>query len=94
MTTSIRKVAIITGASRGIGRAIALGLARDGWNIVIAAKSVAATARLPGTIFSVAAEVEALGVEALPVQVDVRDDGQIEGMVGRTMERLAGSICW
>ena len=103
MTTSIRKVAIITGASRGIGRAIALGLARDGWNIVIAAKSVAATARLPGTISSVAAEVEAFGAEAPPVQVDVRDDGQIESMVGRTMERFgridllvnnAGALYW
>jgi citronellol/citronellal dehydrogenase len=97
------KVAIITGASRGIGRAIALGLAREGWNIVIAAKSIEGTAKLPGTIYSVAQEVEALGRTALGVQVDVRDDRQIEAMVARTVETFgridllvnnAGALHW
>jgi citronellol/citronellal dehydrogenase len=96
-------IAIITGASRGIGRALALGLARAGWNIVIAAKSTESTDRLPGSIHSVAQEVQALGGRALPVQVDVRDESQIEGLVARTRERFgridllvnnAGALYW
>ena len=67
------KVAVVTGASRGIGRAIAVGLAREGCDVVIAAKSTESTAKLPGSVFTVAAEVEALGARALPVPVDVRD---------------------
>ena len=70
------KVAIVTGASRGIGRAIALGLARDGCAVVIAAKSVESTEKLPGSIHTVAQEVESLGTEALTVAVDVRDAEQ------------------
>lgn len=97
------RVAIITGASRGIGRALALGLAGQGCDIVIAAKSAESTEKLPGSIFSVAQEVEALGVRALPVQVDVRDGEQIEGMVARAVERFgridilinnAGALWW
>src|SRR5689334_7001791 len=97
------KVAIITGASRGIGRALALGLAREGWAVVIAAKSTASTARLPGSIHSVAAEVQVLGGQALPVRVDVRDEHQIDAMVVRTLERFgrvdllvnnAGALFW
>jgi len=96
-------VAIVTGASRGIGRAMALGLARAGWRVVIAAKSTASTEKLPGSIFTVAQEVEDLGGEALAVQVDVRDEGQIEAMAGRTRERFgridllvnnAGALHW
>jgi citronellol/citronellal dehydrogenase len=82
------RVAIVTGASRGIGRAIALGLAREGCDIVIAAKSTESTEKLPGSIFSVAAEVEALGVRALPVRVDLRDADQIEGMAATAVERF------
>jgi NAD(P)-dependent dehydrogenase (short-subunit alcohol dehydrogenase family) len=67
------KVAIITGASRGIGRECALGLAKRGCNVVIAAKSAEPQPNLPGTIYSVAEEIEALGVQALPLQVDIRD---------------------
>jgi citronellol/citronellal dehydrogenase len=97
------RVAIITGASRGIGRALALGLARAGCHIVIAAKSTNSTEKLPGSIFSVAEEVEALGVQALPIQVDVRDAEQIEGMAARALERFgridilinnAGALHW
>jgi citronellol/citronellal dehydrogenase len=97
------RVAIITGASRGIGRALALGLAREGCHIVVAAKSVKSHERLPGSIHTVAKEVEALGVSALPVQVDVRDGDQIEAMVAKTMERFgridilinnAGALWW
>src|SRR4051812_33736589 len=97
------KVAIVTGASRGIGRAIALGLAREGCAVVIAAKSTESTEKLPGSIFTVAAEVEALGAGALPVQVDLRDADQIEGLAAKTLERFgridllvntAGALHW
>jgi len=85
------KTIIITGASRGIGRAIALRCARDGANIVIASKTVDDTAqKLKGTIFDVAREVEAAGGQALPLQVDVRDDARIAWMVAQTVERFGG----
>jgi citronellol/citronellal dehydrogenase len=71
------KTVLITGASRGIGKAIALRLAGEGANIVIAAKSVAEDPRLGGTIFSAAEEVEAAGGKALPVPCDIRDENQI-----------------
>lgn len=98
-----RRVAIITGASRGIGRALALGLARDGWAVVVAAKSVESSDKLPGSIHTVAAEVEALGAPALAVQTDVRDDAQVEAMATTTLERFgridllinnAGALFW
>lgn len=73
------KTIIITGASRGIGREIALRAAKDGANIVIASKS-ASEGKLPGTIYSVAKEVEAEGGQALPLQVDVRLDDQVAEM--------------
>jgi citronellol/citronellal dehydrogenase len=82
------RVAIITGASRGIGRALALGLARAGCHVVIAAKSVEPRDRLPGSIFTVAAEAQALGAKALPVQVDVREADQIDALVARTLDRF------
>jgi citronellol/citronellal dehydrogenase len=103
MPTLKDRVAIITGASRGIGRAIALGLAKAGCHVVVAAKSTTSTEKLPGSIFTVAAEVEALGAQALPVQVDVRDADQIEGMAARALERFgridllvnnAGALHW
>ncbi len=103
MATSAGRVAIITGASRGIGRAIALALARAGWKIVVAAKSVSSTEKLPGSIHTVAAEIEALGAEALPVQVDVREAEQIDALAARTLERFgridvlvnnAGALHW
>ncbi len=81
-------VAIITGASRGIGRAIALGLAREGCGVVIAAKSIQSTDKLPGSIHTVAAEVEALGGKALAIQVDLRDETQIQAMTTQTLERF------
>lgn len=71
------KVAFITGSSRGIGRAIALKLASEGYNIVIAAKTTEPHPKLKGTIFTVANEVEALGVKALPIKTDIRSEENI-----------------
>ena len=82
------RVAIITGASRGIGRALALGLAKHGCHIVVAAKSTASTEQLPGSIYTVAKEVEALGAKALPYQIDVRDADQIEAMAAQTVKQF------
>jgi len=80
------KVALITGASRGIGRDLAVAMARAGANIVIASRSEAVTdPRMPGTIYSVAEEVEACGRRALPVKVDVTKDEEIDSAVERTM---------
>ena len=77
----LNKTAVITGASRGIGREIALKLASNGVNIVLAAKSVEENSKLPGTIFSVAKEVENLGAKALPFALDVRSEDSIDEMV-------------
>ncbi len=84
------KTVLITGASRGIGKAIALRLAKEGANTVIAAKSVEEDPRLGGTIFSVAEEVEAAGGKALAVQVDIRYEEQIQAMVQKAVEKFGG----
>jgi citronellol/citronellal dehydrogenase len=97
------RVAIVTGSSRGIGRALALGLARAGCAVVVAAKSTASTERLPGSVYTVAAEVEAHGGRALAVPVDVRDAEQIEVLATRTLDAFgridilinnAGALWW
>lgn len=80
------KVAIITGATRGIGKECALALARQGCNIVVAAKSTSEQANLPGTIYTVASELEALGVSALPYKLDVRDAAECEACVAKVVE--------
>ena len=84
------KTVFITGASRGIGKAIALRLAKDGANIVIAAKSVSENPMLGGTIYSAAAEVEAAGGKALAVQCDIRDETQIQDSVQKTVDKFGG----
>ena len=81
---------LITGASRGIGKAMALRLAKEGANIVIAAKSVDEDPRLGGTIYSAAAEVEAAGGKALAVQVDIRNEEQIQSAVQQAVEKFGG----
>ncbi|MEW5853214.1 MAG: SDR family oxidoreductase [Myxococcota bacterium] len=97
------RVAVITGASRGIGRVIALALARQGVDVVLAAKTVEPHPKLPGTLLGVKAEVEALGVKALAVQTDVRDETQIERLRDETQKAFgrcdilinnAGALWW
>ena len=103
MSTLQDKVAIVTGASRGIGRAVALGLARAGCAVVVAARSETSTEKLPGTIHEVVREIEAAGGRALAVPCDVRDEAQIEAVAARTLERFgridvlvnnAGALWW
>jgi len=90
MTTLKGKTLFITGGSRGIGLAIALRAARDGANVVIAAKTTDPHPKLPGTIFSAAKEIEAAGGQALPVQCDIRDENQILKAVDETAARFGG----
>ena len=84
------KTVFITGASRGIGKAIALRLAAEGANIVIAAKSIDENEKLGGTIYSAAREVEAAGGKALAVQTDIRFEDQINLAVRETIQTFGG----
>ena len=84
------KTLFITGASRGIGLAIAKRAARDGANIVIAAKTSEANPKLPGTIHSAAAEVIAAGGQALAVQTDIRDEASVLAAVAQAVARFGG----
>lgn len=84
------KTIVITGASRGIGRAIALKCAQDGANIVVIAKTAEPNPKLPGTIYSVAEEIEALGGKALPIALDIRDADKIEKTVALIMKQYNG----
>ncbi|MGC8750990.1 MULTISPECIES: SDR family oxidoreductase [Hydrotalea] len=84
------KTVFITGASRGIGKAIALALAKQGANIVIAAKSTEENPKLGGTIFSAADEVKALGAKALAVQTDIRFEEQIHAAVDKAVATFGG----
>ena len=84
------KTIFITGASRGIGKAIALKLAADGANIVIAAKSVTENPKLGGTIYSAAEEIEKAGGKALAVQCDIRFEDQIQQAVDQAIEKFGG----
>jgi citronellol/citronellal dehydrogenase len=84
------KTLFITGGSRGIGLAIALRAARDGANVVIAAKTAEPNPKLPGTIFTAAGEIEAAGGRCLPVQCDIRDEAQLARAVAAAVERFGG----
>ena len=89
-TTLKGKTLFITGASRGIGLAIALRAARDGANIAIAAKTTAPHPKLPGTIYTAAREIEAAGGRALALTVDVRDEAEVEAAVAQTVATFGG----
>ena len=90
MATLEGRTLFITGASRGIGKAIALRAARDGANIAIAAKTTRPHSKLPGTIYTAAEEIEAAGGNPLPLAVDIRDEGQVEAAVRSTAEHFGG----
>mgnify|MGYP006271139027 CR=1 FL=1 len=91
MVSDLReKTLFITGASRGIGKAIAVRAARDGANVVIAAKTGEPHPKLPGTIYTAAEEVEAAGGQALPLVVDIRFEDQVEQAVQQAVERFGG----
>jgi citronellol/citronellal dehydrogenase len=84
------KTLFITGASRGIGLAVALRAARDGASIAIAAKTEAPHPKLPGTIHTAAAEIEAAGGRALPLAVDIRDEDAVKDAVAHTAAHFGG----
>ena len=84
------KTVLITGASRGIGKAIGLRLAKEGANIVIASKSITEDPKLGGTIFTAAAEMEQAGGKALPIQCDIRFEDQIQNVVNKAVETFGG----
>jgi citronellol/citronellal dehydrogenase len=90
MTSLANKTLFITGASRGIGLAIAKRAARDGANVVIAAKSAVANPKLPGTIHTAAAEVEALGGRALALRCDIREEADVRAAVAAGVEAFGG----
>jgi citronellol/citronellal dehydrogenase len=98
-----QRVAIVTGSSRGIGRALALRLAGEGASVVITGKSETGTDKLPGSIHTVASEIEAAGGTALALRVDVRHEDEVKAMVDATVERFgrldilvnnAGALWW
>ncbi len=84
------KTLFITGASRGIGKAIALRAARDGANVVVAAKTAEPHPKLPGTIYTAAQEIESVGGRALAVPTDVRFDEQVDAAVAKAVDRFGG----
>lgn len=90
MNTLKGKTLFITGASRGIGLAIALKAARDGANIVVAAKTAEARPNVEGTIYTAAQAIEAAGGQALPLLVDVRNEEQVTAAVKAAVERFGG----
>lgn len=94
MTALKGKTLFISGASRGIGLAIALRAARDGANVAIAAKTAEPHPKLEGTIHTAAAEIEKAGGRALPLLCDIRDEAQVEAAVAKTVETFGGiDIC-
>jgi citronellol/citronellal dehydrogenase len=88
------KTLFISGASRGIGAAIALKAARDGANVAVVAKTAEPHPKLPGTIFTVAKAIEEAGGKALPIMCDIRDEAAVDKAVAETVARFGGiDIC-
>jgi len=90
MASLAGKTVLITGGSRGIGKAIGLRAAADGANVAIAAKTAEPNPKLPGTIHTAAEEIEAAGGRALPLQVDIRFEDQVYAAVAKTVETFGG----
>ena len=90
MATLHNQTIFITGGSRGIGEAIALRAARDGANVVLAAKSEREHPKLPGTIYSVAKAIEAAGGKALPIRCDIRNDEDVQNAVAEAVKTFGG----
>lgn len=84
------KTLFITGASRGIGHAIAVRAAQDGANVAIVAKSEKENEKLPGTIYSSAKDIEAVGGKALPIACDIRSDEQVQAAIEKTVKEFGG----
>jgi len=82
------KVAVVTGASRGLGKAIAMGFSQQGASVVVAARTEEAHKTLPGTIYQTAEEIKALGFDALALRCDVTDEESVNHMVQRTLEHF------
>lgn len=82
------KVAIVTGSSRGLGKAIAIGLAAEGAGIVVAARTEVESPRIPGTIYNTAEEIRALGQRALPIKCDVTDEQSVNEMVQKALNKF------
>jgi len=90
IATLKQKTLFITGASRGIGKAIGLRAARDGANVVVTGKTVTPHPKLSGTIYSAAEDIEAAGGHALAVSMDVRDETQVEAAIAQAVKRFGG----
>lgn len=90
MTSLSGKTLFITGASRGIGLAIGVRAARDGANVVIAAKTAVPNPKLPGTIHSAAADIESAGGQALPIKLDIRDENAVADAMAQAAEHFGG----
>src|ERR1700733_8475770 len=94
MTTLAGKTLFISGASRGIGLAIAVRAARDGANVALIAKTAEPHPKLEGTVYTAAAAIEAAGGRALPIVGDIRDDQSVADAVAATVEKFGGiDIC-
>ena len=93
MSTLKNKTLFVSGASRGIGLAIAKRAAEDGANIILAAKTAEPHPKLPGTIYTAAEEIVEAGGQALPVICDIRDEGNVRNAVNKGVERFGGKHC-